>query len=89
MAPLVCRGGGVHDIRVGNILDFAPLAQGSSEQLIHVIDFSVAIQGVLQAFQATTLNPHFLGMGQGSIYTQYSQGERKAASQVGIEFAAS
>jgi hypothetical protein len=89
MAPLVCRGGCVHDIRVGDILDFAPLVQGIFEQLIHVPDFSVAIQGVLQAFQSTALNPHFLGMGQGCIYPQYSQGERKAAPQMGIEFDAS
>jgi hypothetical protein len=44
---------------------------------------------MLQAFQATALNPHFLGMGQGGIYPQYSQGERKAAPQMGIEFDAS
>ena len=79
----------MHNIRVGNVLEFAPPAQGVFEQFIHVLDFGAATQGVLQAFQATTLNPHFLGMGQGSIYTQYSQGERKAASQMGIEFAAS
>jgi len=82
MASFIRSGGCVHDIRVGNVLDFTPQAQGISEQFIHVPDFSVAIQGVLQAFQATALNPHFLGMGQGSVYPQYSQGERKAAAQM-------
>ena len=89
MAPLVCRGGCVHDIRVGDVLDFAPLVQGISEQLIHVPYFSVTIHCMLPAFQATALNPHFLSMGQGCIYPQYSQGERKAAPQMGIEFDAS
>jgi hypothetical protein len=82
MASFIRSGGCVHNIRVGDILDFAPQAQGISEQFIHVLDFSVAIQAVLQAFQATALNPHFLSMGQGSVHPQYSQGERKAAPQM-------
>ena len=79
----------MHNIRVGNVLDGAPMVQGVFEQFIHVPDFGAAIQGVLQAFQAAALDPHLLGMGQGSINPQCSQGERKAAPQMGIEFAAS
>ena len=77
------------NIRVGNVLDVAPMVQGVFEQFIHALDFGAAIQGVLQAFQAAALDPHLLRMGQGSINPQCSQGERKTASQMGIEFSAS
>jgi len=79
----------MHDIRVGDVLDFAPLVQGVFEHFIHVLDFGAATQGVLQALQTTTLDTHLLRMGQGGINPQCSQGERKAAAQMGIEFAAS
>jgi hypothetical protein len=75
----------VHHVRVRNVLTLAPLAEGAGQQIINVPDFRVAIQCLLQAFQAATLDAHLLSVGQWGVDAQNAQGKSEAAPQVAVK----